>query len=384
VVLDLIGFGVALPILPLWAKDLGASGTVIGVLLASYSLAQLIGSPFLGRLSDRIGRRPLLVLALLGSCLGHLLTALAGSVTMLMIARVVDGFSGASISVAYAAVADIAEPAERPRLFGLLGAGFAVGFVIGPALGGLSALGGVRLPFFVAAGLCGVNALTAWWRLPETNPTGTSVAPRRSSLRDTLVALTRWDEVARLLVVALLAGLGFSGFEATFSLVGDHRVGMSEAAAGGVFAILGIVLALVQGGMVHTVLVRWGERRTLQVALAFLAVAFAILVPDRGWTLLIVGMIVLVIGQGLISPSISSALAGAVDPGSRGAAFGLNQSTSALARLIGPVVAAWLFQVRGSGAPFVWGLVLAVIGFAATGAVRGAAAAPERATITPG
>jgi multidrug resistance protein len=370
VVLDLVGFGVALPILPLWAKDLGSSGATIGLLLASYSLAQLIGAPFLGRLSDRIGRRPLLVLALVGSTVGHVVTGLAGSVTVLILARVLDGFSGASISVAYAAVADIAEPRERPRLFGLLGAGFAVGFVVGPALGGLAALGGHRLPFFVAGALCGINALTAWWRLPETNPHGKSVAPKRSSIRETVAALTRWDDVARLLLVALLAGLAFSGFEATFALTGDARVGMTEATAGLVFAVLGIVLAVVQGGMVHTVLTRWGERSVLRVALALLAVGAALLIPNGGWALLVLGTLVLVVGQGLVSPSVSSGLAATADPARRGATFGLNQSTGALARLVGPVVAAWLFDSSGTGAPFVWCLVIAVLAMLATSAVR--------------
>jgi DHA1 family tetracycline resistance protein-like MFS transporter len=384
IVLDLVGFGIALPILPLWAKDLGASGATIGLLLASYSLAQLIGSPFLGRLSDRIGRRPLLVLALVGSTVGHVVTGLAGSVAVLLLARVLDGFSGASISVAYAAVADIAEPRERPRLFGLLGAAFAVGFVVGPALGGLAALGGRRLPFFVAAGLCGINALTAWWRLPETNPHGRSVAPKRSSVRETLGALTRWDEVARVLLVALLAGLAFSGFEATFALTGEARVGMTEAAAGLVFAVLGIVLAVVQGGLVHLVLSRWGERRTLRVALALYAVAFALLVPNGGWILLVAGMIVLVVGQGLLSPSMSSALAAAADPARRGTTFGLNQSMGALARLGGPVFAAWLFDVRGSSAPYTWCLVISALALAATLAVRPASAGSDTPAVTHG
>lgn len=378
VALDLVGFGIVLPILPLWAKDLGASGLTVGLILASYSLAQLVGSPVLGRLSDRIGRKPLLVLALTGSAVGHLLTGLAGSVAMLFVARVIDGFSGASVSVAYAAAADMAGPRERHRLFGLLGAAYAVGFVVGPALGGLAALGGHRLPFFIAAGLCGLNAVTAWWRLPETRAAAPAVGhdgvpASRGAVRTTLAALGRGDDISRLLAVSLLAGLGFAGFEATFSLVGDVRVGMTEAAAGAVFAIAGVVIAVVQGGLVHVVLNAWGERRTLRVGLAVVAVAFALLAPTRGWGLLIAGIMVLVVGQGLLSPSISSSLASAADPTQRGAMFGLNQSASALSRLIGPIVATWLFELRGSGAPYVWGCALALVALVVSGLLRASA-----------
>ena len=316
----------------------------------------------LGRLSDRIGRKPLLVLALTGSAVGHLLTGLAGSVAMLFVARIIDGFSGASVSVAYAAAADMAGPRERHRLFGLLGSAFAVGFVVGPALGGLAALGGHRLPFFIAAGLCGLNALTAWWRLPETHsgaaPPDAAAPVSRGAVRTTLAALGRGDEISRLLAVSLLAGLGFAGFEATFSLVGDVRVGMTEAAAGAVFALAGVVIAVVQGGLVHLVLDAWGERRTLRFGLVLFAVAFALLAPAQGWGLLLAGIVVLVMGQGVLSPSISSSLASAADPTQRGSTFGLNQSAAALARLVGPIVATWLFDVRGSGAPYVFGCAL--------------------------
>jgi predicted MFS family arabinose efflux permease len=305
-----------------------------------------------------------------GSAVGHLVTGLAGSVAVLLAARVLDGFSGASVSVAYAAVADLAEPEERPRLFGLLGAGFAVGLVLGPALGALAALGGHRVPFFVAAGLCGVNAVTAWWRLPETNTARRAAPARRAPLRATLAALARGDQVSRLLVVSLLGGLAFASFEATFSLVGDRRVGMTPASAGIVFALLGLVLAVVQGLAVPRVLRRWGERPTLRLALGLSCSAFALLAMAGGWSLLVGGVVVLVVGQGLLGPSLSSSLAALADPAARGATFGLNQATGALSRLVGPVAATGLFELAGTGAPFLWGLVLSAAALAATAALR--------------
>src|SRR4051794_29353375 len=160
-----------LPLLPLYAqRQFHATPAVATLLVASFSAAQLVFSPLLGRLSDRIGRKPVLIFSLVGTAIGSLLTGIAGSLALVFVGRLIDGASGASVSVAQAAVGDVAAPAERARLFGLLGAAFGLGFVAGPALGALAALGGVKLPFLIAAGLAGVNALVAVRRLPETNP----------------------------------------------------------------------------------------------------------------------------------------------------------------------------------------------------------------------
>jgi len=178
VALDLVGFGIILPILPLYAERFGASPTTVGLLLASFSVAQLLFAPVWGSVSDRIGRKPVLVLSLVGTAVGSLVTGLAGSLPLLFVGRILDGMSGASVSVAQASVADLAPPQERARLFGLLGAAFGVGFVAGPALGALAALGGARLPFLVAAGVAGVNALAAvrrpaWTERKRSGPQST-------------------------------------------------------------------------------------------------------------------------------------------------------------------------------------------------------------------
>src|SRR6478672_9886731 len=170
VAIDLIGFGIVVPILGQYAERFGASGFTVGLLFAVYSLAQLVGAPLLGRLSDHIGRKPVIVIALLGTAVGSFITGAAGALWVLFVGRIIDGASGGSLSVAQAAVADLAPPEERPRLLGLLGAAFGVGFVMGPAIGGLAALGGAHVPFFVAAIIAGVNAVVAARRLPETHP----------------------------------------------------------------------------------------------------------------------------------------------------------------------------------------------------------------------
>jgi MFS transporter, DHA1 family, tetracycline resistance protein len=168
VAVDLLGFGIIIPILPLYAERFGASPVTIGLLFASYSLAQFVFSPIWGRVSDRVGRRPILLIAIAGSAVGSLTLGLAGSLPMLFVGRIIDGASGASVAVARATVADIADPGQRPRLMGLLGAAFGLGFVIGPSIGALAALGFPGLPFLVAAAISVANLAAGAIRIPET------------------------------------------------------------------------------------------------------------------------------------------------------------------------------------------------------------------------
>src|SRR5436190_2583563 len=172
VALDLIGFGILFPVLARYARDAAASPATAGLLVASFSIATVIFSPLTGRLSDRIGRKPVIIMSLCGTAIGSLLTGLAGSLWLLFLGRIVDGASGASVSVAQAAVTDVAPPEQRARLLGLLGAAFGAGFALGPAIGGVAALVSHRLPFFIAAAIAAVNALAAVKRLPETHSRG--------------------------------------------------------------------------------------------------------------------------------------------------------------------------------------------------------------------
>lgn len=168
VAVDLVGFGIVVPILPTYAQQFGVSPTTIGLIFASFSVAQLVFAPIWGRLSDRIGRKPILVISLFGTAVGSVLTGVAGAVPLLFLGRLIDGASGASVSVAQASAADLAPPHQRAKLMGLLGAAFGVGFVAGPAIGALGSLIGPRVPFYLAAAIAFVNALVAIKRLPET------------------------------------------------------------------------------------------------------------------------------------------------------------------------------------------------------------------------
>jgi MFS transporter, DHA1 family, tetracycline resistance protein len=408
VAIDLIGFGIVLPILPQYAARFGASATVTGLLVASYSLAQLVCAPLWGRLSDRIGRKPVLIISLFGTAIGSLFTGIAGAIPLLFVGRIVDGASGGSVSVAQAAVADVAAPRDRARLMGLLGAAFGLGFVAGPAIAALGALWGPHVPFYIAAAIAFVNAVVAIRRLPETSRTAVtaggsaSVAAaegaddpdardeRRSertaeleragtldgpqpgsplesaeavvdrSVEDAPISPADRSGVIRLITVSFVGMIAFSGFEATFSLLSQKRFGLHLSGTGAVFTVIGLALVVVQVTIIGRVNERLGESGTLRAGLVCNAAGLALLAVDGGWATLVPSLALLVLGQGLITPTLSSAVAGRSGR-DRGTWLGWQQSAGGLARVVGPVLAGVLFQRVGIGAPYVVGAVLVLI-----------------------
>lgn len=356
VALDLVGFGIVLPILPLYAERFGASPATIGLLVASFSLAQLTFAPVWGRVSDRVGRKPVLVVSLAGTAVGSLLTGIAGSLWLLFAARILDGISGASVSVAQAAVADLAPPEDRPRLFGYLGAAFGVGFVVGPAIGGLAALGGPEVPFLIAAGLAAVNAAVALRRLPETKPSEPAPDPVAEAVDETL----RSAALARLIAVGFVMYVAFSGFEATFGLLGQERFGLDEASLGGVFAVIGLFHVLVQLRAVGPVIRRLGEVTGLRVGLSCNVVGLGLVAVDGGWWTLVPGLALVTAGTGFATPSLSSTVARLAGAERRGAALGFQQSAGGLGRTTGPALAGVLFGIAVPS-PYVVAAVLSAV-----------------------
>jgi DHA1 family tetracycline resistance protein-like MFS transporter len=380
VALDLIGFGIILPVLPRFAADAGATPTVAGFLVASFSVAQLLFSPIWGRVSDRIGRKPVLIVSLVGTAIGSLLTGLAGgALAVLFLGRIVDGASGASVSVAQASVADIAEPEQRARLLGLLGAAFGAGFALGPAIGGLAALVDHRLPFFIAAAIASVNALAAIKRLPETHPearaTGEQIAASPTSPPSPREGRTEVAGLVQLMVVAFLAMVAFSAFEATFSLLTQVRFDLSESGTYGVFFVIGVAIVFVQAGLIHPINAALGEVNTIRLGLACNAAGLALVAIDAGWAALAPGLVLLVLGQGMVLPTLTSAVAGRARKERRGVVLGFQQSAGGLARVVGPATAGALFQHVGIASPYIVGAVLALVAFALVPAVRSEVAA---------
>lgn len=362
VAMDMVGFGIMLPVLPLYAEDFGASPAMAASVIAVFSAAQMVAAPLWGRLSDRIGRKPVLIAALIGSSIGSLVTGLAGVLWVLFLGRVLDGASGSSYAVGQAAVADMAEPEDRPRLLGLLAAAFGVGFVAGPLIGSIAALGGRQLPFFVAAALTAGNAIVALVRLPSGRKSAPASAPKPGRL-------ALWGAsgpgVRRLAVLSLVAMAGFAGFEATFAMLVERRFpDVGDPTVYGLFAAIGVLMVLVQTRIVGPVNARLGTRSALRAALSLVAAGMVVLAMGGGWAGLAVALVLLVVGQGVFGPTLSNATVETVGADGRGSALGLQQSAGALGRIIGPLLAGVLFGRVAVGAPYLVAAVLAIAAMA--------------------
>ena len=370
VALDLVGFGIVVPILGRYAGRFGANGFQVGLLFASFSLAQMVFAPVLGRVSDRVGRKPVIIFSLVGTAVGCFVTGAAGALWVLFLGRIIDGASGASVAVAQGAIADIAPPERRAQLLGMLGAAFGVGFVVGPALGGLAALGGPHVPFYVAGTIAAVNAVAAVIRLPETRPEAREERPARGSR----AALT--PDLRRYAVVGLLSTLGFAGFEATFSLWGAETFSLTEGSTALVFLFVGALLVLVQGMLIGRLTASFGSRRLLRAGLAVVAAGMVTLASTSTWPVLFVALTFIAFGQGVAVPSGTALVTEAAPVERRGEALGYQQSVTALGRVAGPVVAGLLFDQVAVDAPFVVAGVLAGLALLAVWTVT----RPERAT----
>jgi MFS transporter, DHA1 family, tetracycline resistance protein len=353
VALDLIGFGIVVPILGRYAERFGANGFEVGLLFASFSLAQLICAPLLGRLSDRIGRKPVIIISLVGTAVGSLITGAAGAMWVLFLGRIIDGASGGSLSVAQAAVADISTPEQRPKLVGMMSAAFGVGFVLGPAIGGLSALGGPHVPFYVAAALASVNAVAALIRLPETR-----VGERRSRPP---VTTPRDGVLRQLAVVGFVAMFAFAAFEATFALFGSRRFDLTEASTAVVFLGIGLVLVAVQGFGYSRIVARFGVGPVLRGSFVVVGVGLLVLAAATTWPVLIVALVLLAVGQGCVSPSITTIVSDRAPADQRGLALGFQQSATAVARVLGPPSAGLMFDHVGVPSPYLAGAILCAV-----------------------
>ncbi len=355
VALDMIGFGIVAPILGRYADRFGASGFQVGLLFASFSLAQMIFAPILGRWSDRVGRKPVIVISLFGTALGSFITGAAGALWVLFAGRLIDGASGASVSVAQSAITDLATKEQRARMLGMLGMAFGVGFVFGPAIGGLAALGGPHIPFYVAGTLALINAVAAIIRLQETR------VPNKAAPTTRVHVPFRKRRYGALAGVGFFSMLAFSGFEATFSLFGGARFNLTEASTAVVFLGVGVVMSAVQGSLIGPLTSRFGSLHLLRNGLVFVSIGLLFLGAAVIWPTMIVALLFMVVGAGISNPSLTALVADSAQEDRRGEALGIQQSASALARVIGPPLAGLAFDHVGIGAPFTVGALISVL-----------------------
>ncbi len=362
VFIDLLGFGIIIPLLPFYAESFGASALTIGLLGTSFSLMQFVFSPIWGRWSDKVGRKPIILLGLMGSCLSYLTLALATSLPMLFVARIIGGIAGANIPTAQAYIADVTTPENRAKGMGMVGAAFGLGFIFGPAIGGLLSRISPSAPMWFASALCLSNFIAAWFLLPESRRVSadTKTLGRLEAFRH---AMTK-PALVLLLALYFLVTAAFSGFEATFALFSEARYGFTAASIGFLFAFIGVVLAVIQGVLVHRVVKRLGEPRVIPIAIFCIAVGVG-LVPFA-WSVptLLVALGVLAVGMGFNNPSLTSMVSRLSDPNDQGGMLGLASSLASLGRVVGPAWGGFLYDSYGMTTPYLSASGLMLVAFA--------------------
>lgn len=407
--LDLLGFGLIIPIQPFYAESFGATPAVVTLLGGAYSAMQFIFIPVWGRISDRIGRRPVILISVIASSIGHLFFGLAGSLGALFAARLLTGFGNANIATVQALIADSTEGHERTKGMGLVGAAFGLGFIVGPALGGVLVRWGLAAPAYAASAMALVNFAMAFFLLPETNQyRQTKGEPRRPRLpmRKVFKLAGRLENVWVITSLMLLWTFGFSVFQQSLALfiekvwvhIPPEAMAAAQAAgeeavtslrnahyqrAAGLTAVVmvatGITAAIVQGGLIGKLAKRFGERNLLRLGMPLIALGIGsvIVVAQTGY---FPGMIpcavVMAIGTGLTSPSLMSLLSQSSPPNVQGAILGVGQSASSLGRVLGPAISGVLFQV-GPNLPAIVGVALVGIGFIVSWRVSSATGHPE-------
>lgn len=352
---DMIGFGIVLPLLPFYAVEFGASDWMVGPLIASFSLAQLLSTPFWGKISDHYGRRPLILAGLAFSAVSYVLFGLATTMAVLFISRLVQGASGGTIAVAQAYVADTTAPERRAQVLGWLSAATGAAFMIGPAIGSWAyRWGGHQAPGFVAAALCLINLAFALRYLPEPS------APRAVGSQSRL-AVPSLGEVMRtamrrpinIMIAIYFLGIGaFASITAIFPLYLGERFGIDETTVGYVFVYIGAVSMLVRGVTVGPLVTRLGEAAVTRMGGVILATGLAIGAFANSWPMLAVALTCIAGGTGTLFPPLAALISRSAAPEVQGSTLGINQFFGGVARVVGPLWGAAAFDASGASAPF--------------------------------
>jgi len=346
---NLVGFGIIIPLLPFYAETFGASPLTIGLLFASFSISQLAASPVLGGLSDRWGRRPVLIGSLVGTTVSFVVLALADSLAMLFLARIVDGLSGGSITTARAYIADVTTEEDRPRAFGLLGAAFGLGFIIGPGLGGALSHISYTAPIWAAAGITVLAIGLAWRWLPET--VHRAHAGGGAPWQD-LGEIFQRPGLRVLLSIDFLYWMAFAVYQTTFALFGARRFGFDATHTGYLLSAFGAVGVLVQGGLVGPIAASLGSRRTLVVGLLCAAAGWGGSALTHSVPVFVAMLVPGAVGIGLCNAMLSSLVSNAAEAWEQGRVQGAAGALESLGRAMGPVWGNAVLQEVGEGAAY--------------------------------
>lgn len=358
--IDILGFGIVIPVLPLYGKHFGASDIQIGLLVGVFSLMQFFFSPIWGKVSDRIGRKPVLLVGLLGTIASYILMGLAQTITLLFVARFISGIAGANIGAAQAYLADISTPENRAKAMGLLGAAFGLGFVFGPALGGWAgAVFNYAAPMYIAAGLATLNWLFVFFCLPE------SLKPGASQRRREGIFPHLFRHVQRVVYLRAVAGyflvtVGFSMMTMIFALLVYVRFDLDVLHTGYILGGIGILGVIIQGGLIGRLARSFGEARVALAGAIIMCVGLAGLAFSRNITELLLASGTTGIGNSLLMPMLSSVVSRSAEAEWQGRALGVMQSTGSLARCLGPLLAGGIsLLTQGQGTYAFWPLLVA-------------------------
>lgn len=363
-VVVMMGFGMVIPILPFYIEHFGAGGSAMGLLMAIYAVMQLIFAPIWGRMSDRYGRKPIILVGVLGNAISQLLFGLSTQLWMLFAARALAGIlSSATLPTAMAYISDNTSEEDRGGGMGIIGAAMGVGMVIGPGLGGWLAGQSLSLPFFLAAGLSALAMLLIWLLLPESLPAEKRGEPPAASQEAQWRVMWQalFGPIGFLLFMAFLLSFGLTSFESIFGLYSLHRFEYGPEMVGTLLAVIGIVSAVVQGGLTGPLTRRWGEAAVIRASLLGSAIGFGLMLLAVNLLTVILTISFFIISNAMLRPAVSS-LTSRRATGGQGVAMGLNNAFMSLGRIIGPIWAGFLFDVNISW-PYLSGAVVMLIGF---------------------
>ncbi|WP_102264701.1 MFS transporter [Mesobacillus jeotgali] len=355
--LVMVGFGIIIPVIPFYAEEIGATPTQLGLLMAVYSLMQFLFAPMWGRISDRIGRKPVIMIGILGLSLSFFLMALSTELWMLFAARIIGGFlSSANMPTVMAYVADITSEEDRGKGMGIIGASVGLGFIFGPAIGGVFSQSSLNTPFYLAGATSLVTFLFVTFVLKESLS-----AEQRSNQDKEKTSLLKAlnGPLSMLFLLQLFVSLSLAGLEATFAYFAAEKAGLGSVELGYIFMIMGLAGAVVQGGLVGRLTKKLGEGVVIQLGIIISAAGFGLILLTEGFGTAALFLTIFGIGNGLIRPSVSSLLTKKSTTG-HGGTTGLLSSFDSLGRIIGPPLGGWLFSIA-IGMPYISGIVLSMV-----------------------
>ncbi|QCJ42728.1 TCR/Tet family MFS transporter [Bacillus sp. S3] len=355
--LVMVGFGIIIPVLPFYAEEIGANPTELGLLMAVYSLMQLIFAPMWGQVSDRIGRKPVMMIGIAGLAISFLIQALSTELWMLFAARILGGIlSSANMPTAMAYVADITTEENRGKGMGIIGAATGLGFVFGPAIGGIFSKISLSMPFYLASGSSIITLILVFILLKESKQNKTQTSKEKTSIWKAFNGA-----VSVLFFVQLFISLSLSGLEATFAYFAAKKAGLDAIQLGYIFMIMGFGSALVQGGLVGRLTKKYGESAVIQGGMIVSAIGFGLILLVHNFTTAAIYLTIFGLGNGVIRPSVSSLLTKTSAAG-HGSSTGLLSSFDSLGRIIGPPVGGWLFSMA-IGLPYISGAIITIVAF---------------------